>query len=116
MKKQKTVQPFYFKDQSHQQVVDYLNDNYPISLKHNNELVERVYQRYPLLTKYQIGMIIKAIFTSIRDLLVLGKILNFHGLFFDTKLLVFAHRRGDRILPALKVCASTPPPLRNHGK
>ena len=37
---------------------------------------------------------------------------NFNNLFFDTKLHFFEHRRKGRILPALKVKISTPPPLR----
>jgi hypothetical protein len=116
MKKPKTVKPFYFQDQSHQQVVDYFNKNYPISLKNNQDLVERVYQRYPLIDKSEVGVIIKAVFSSFRDLLILGKVLNFNKLFFDTKLLFFKHRRDGHILPSLKVRISTPPPLRNHDK
>jgi hypothetical protein len=116
MKKPKIVKPFYFSDRSHQQVVDQLNKDYPISLKHNQDLVERVYQRYPLIDKSEVGLIIKAVFSSFRDLLVLGKVLNFNNLFFDTKLLIFTHRRGDAIFPAIKVQISTPPPLRKHGK
>lgn len=112
MKKPKTVKPFYFQDQSHQQVVDYFNKYYPISLKNNQELVERVYQRYPLIDKSEVGVIIKAVFSSFRDLLILGKVLNFNKLFFDTKLSIFAHRRGGVIFPSLKVHISTPPPLR----
>lgn len=116
MKKPKTIVPFSFKDQSHQQMVDYLNDNYPISLKHNESLVNRVYARYPLLDKSEVGIIIKAVFSSFRDLLVLGKILNFNNLFFDTKLHFFDYRRGGRILPSLKVRISTPPKLRKNEK
>lgn len=116
MKKPKTVKSFYFKDQSHQQVIDYLNKFHPISLKHNQELVERVYQRYPFIDKSEVGIIIKAVFSSFRDLLVLGRVLNFNKLFFDTKLHFFNHRRSGHILPSLKVRISTPPPLRNHDK
>ena len=112
MKKPKTVIPFYFKDLSDQQVVDYLNEKYPISLKYNQDLVERVYQRYPLIDKSEVGIIVKAVFSSFRDLMILGKVLNFNGLFFDTKLHFFNHRRDGRILPSLKVRIGTPPPLR----
>lgn len=97
-------------------MVDYLNDNYPISLKHNEALINRVHARYPLLDKSEVGIIVKAVFASFRDLLVLGKILNFHNLFFDCKLLVFEYRLGSRILPALKVHIDTPPKLRKHEK
>jgi hypothetical protein len=116
MKKQKTVVPFYFKDMTNQQMVDHLNDNYPISLRHNEDLVNRVYARYPILDKSEVGIIVKAVFASFRDLLILGKILNFNSLFFDTKLHFFDHRRDGRILPSLKVRMSTPPKLRKHGK
>jgi hypothetical protein len=116
MKKPKTVKTFYFKDYTHQQVVDLLNKYDPISLKHNQDLVERVYQRYPFIDKSEVGIIIKAVFSSFRDLLVLGKVLNFNSLFFDTKLHFFKHRRDGHILPSLKVRIATPPPLRNHDK
>ena len=116
MKKPKTVKPFYFHDQSHQQIVDLLNRDYPISLKNNQDLVERVHQRYSLIDKSEVGIIVKAVFSSFRDLLVLGKVLNFNNLFFDTKLHFFNHRRDGHILPSLKVHIATPPPLRNHGK
>lgn len=114
MKKQKTVAPFAFKDRSNQEMVDELNAEYPISLKHNEDLVTRVHNRYPLLDKSEVGIIIKAVFSSFRDLLVLGKVLNFNNLFFDTKLLIFAHRRSGAIFPAIKVQMSTPPRLREE--
>ncbi len=116
MKKPKTVVPFSFKDMTHQQMVDYLNEKYPISLKHNEDLVNRVYARYPLLDKSEVGIIIKAVFASFRDLLVLGKVLNFNNLFFDTKLHFFEYRRSGHILPSLKVRMSTPPKLRKNAK
>lgn len=116
MKKQKTVAPFAFKDRTNQEMVDELNAEYPISLKHNEDLVTRVHARYPLLDKSEVGIIIKAVFSSFRDLLVLGKVLNFNNLFFDTKLHFFEHRRAGRILPSLKVRISTPPKLRKHEK
>jgi len=112
MKKPKTVVPFSFKEKTNQQMVDHLNDKYPISLKHNEDLVNRIYAKYPLLDKSEVGIIVKAVFTSFRDLLVLGKVLNFNNLFFDTKLHFFEHRREGRILPSLKVRISTPPKLR----
>lgn len=112
MKKLKTINPFYFRDQSHQQVVDILNKELPISIKNNQDLVERVHQRYPLINKSEVAVIIKAVFSSFRDLLIMGKILNFNNLFFDTKLLFFKYRHGGHILPSLKVHITTPPPLR----
>ena len=116
MKKEKTIVPFHFKDMTNQQMADHLNESYPVSLKNNEDLVNRVHARYPVLDKSEVGIIIKAVFGSFRDLLVLGKILNFNSLFFDTKLHFFDHRRDGRILPSLKVRISTPPKLRKHDK
>jgi hypothetical protein len=114
VKKQKTIIPFYFKDMTNQQMVDHLNEKYPISLKHNEDLINRINARYPILSKSEIGIIVKTIFGSFRDLLVLGKILNFNSLFFDTKLYFFGYRRDGHILPSLKVRISTPPKLRKN--
>lgn len=116
MKKPKQVKPFYFKDVSHQEMVEILNDDHPVNLKYNEDLVNRVYARYPLIEKSQVSIIVKAIFQSMRDLLVLEKVLNFNNLFFDAKLHFFDYRKGGAILPSLKVKISTPPPLRNHDR
>jgi len=93
-------------------MVDKLNDENPIDLKYNEDLVNRIHARYPLITKTQVSIIVKAVFKSFRDLLVLGDILNFNNLFFDTKLHFFDYRSNGHILPSLKVKISTPPPLR----
>jgi hypothetical protein len=113
MKKPKIVKEYVFKEMSHADMMDYLNETLPVSLKNNVDLVDRIHSRYPLLDKSQISFVVRAIFQSIRDLLVLGKVLNFNNLFFDTKLHFFDHRRDGHILPALKVKIATPPPLRD---
>jgi hypothetical protein len=93
-------------------MVDILNTDSPISLKYNENLINRVYARYPLIEKHQVSMIVKAIFQSMRDLLVLGKVLNFNNFFFDAKFHFFDYHKNGRILPSLKVKISTPPPMR----
>jgi len=112
MKKPKKVKEYYFKEITHQEMVEKMNTEYPINLKYNEDLVNRVHARYPFIDKTQVSIVVKAIFQSFRDLLVLGKVLNFNNLFFDTKLHFFDHRRDGHILPSLKVKISTPPPLR----
>lgn len=114
MKKPKTVKPFHFKNLTHQQMVDLLNEENPVNIKYNEALVNRVYARYPLIQKSEVSLIMKSLFQSMRDLLVLGRVLNFNNLFFDTKLHFFDYRKGGHTLPALKVKISTPPPLRQH--
>lgn len=116
MPKLKTIKEYYFKEADRQEMVDQLNRDLPVNVKFNEDLVDRIHARYPLLDKTEISIIVKSVFQSIRDLLVLGKVLNFNTLFFDTKLHFFDHRRDGHILPSLKVKITTPPPLRNHGK
>lgn len=112
MKKMKVTNPFWFSNKSHQEVVDIFNDQYPIDLRYNEDLVNRVHKRYPILDKSSIALSIRSIFETIRDLLFLGKILNFHNLFFDTKMFFFAHVKSGNILPSLKVKIKMPPKLR----
>ena len=112
MKKQKIVKPFFFKDITHQEMVDILNIEYPIKLSNHEDLIDRIYTKYPLVNKYEISIIVLEIFKSIRELLVLGKVLNFNKMFFDTKLHFFTHHEFGITFPALKVKVSTPPPLR----
>lgn len=114
MPKLKKIKEYYFNDLSRQEMVDQLNTNLPVSIKYNEDLVNRVYARYLLLNKSEVSIIIKAVFQGMRDLLILGKILNFNTLFFDMKLYFFGHRRNGHILPSLKVKISTPPSLRNY--
>lgn len=114
MKKTKITKPFYFIDKSHQDIVDIINSEYPVNLKFNEDLLERIHTRYPILKKSEIGIILKSIFQSMRELLILGKILNFHNLFFDTKLHIFNH--NNKLRPALKIKMSTPPSLRSYEK
>ena len=113
MKKPKVVKPFFFKV-SNQEVVDVLNQEYPINMRYNEELINRIHSRYPLISKYEVSVIVRSVFSSFRDLMLLRKVLNFNNLFFDTKFLFFVSCRRGRILPSLKVQISTPPKLRKN--
>lgn len=93
-------------------MVDLLNREYQVDIRYNENLVDRVYARYPFVNKIDISIVVKAFFQSLRDLLILGKVLNFNNLFFDTKLHFFDYHKGGHILPSLKVKISTPPPMR----
>ena len=114
MLKLKKTKEYYFKEIDHKEIIDHLNNDLQVNIKYNEDLVDRVHARYTLLDKTEVSIIIKAVFQSIRDLLVFGKILNFNTLFFDTKLYFFEHRRNGHIVPALKVKITTPPTLRKY--
>ena len=112
MKKQKTIKPFYFNNISHQEMVDHLNQELPISTKYNEDLINRIHHKYPNIGKASVALIVREVFQSFRAFLVLGKIMNFNNLFFDAKLHFFDYRKNGHILPSLKVKVSTPPKMR----
>jgi hypothetical protein len=105
--------PYYFKDLTHQQVAEVVDEKYPINLKLNQDLVDRVYMRYPLIDKAQVGLIIRMIFSTIRELLILGKVINFTNLFHDLHLNIFPIPRGDKLYPSVKIKLFTPKILRD---
>ena len=108
------VLPFYFRDLDHDQAVEYFNEEFPVSIKYSEDLVSRVHARYPLLDKIQVSVIIRAVFQSMRDLLIAGKVLNFYHLFLDFKLHVFTSYTNMTTFPAVKVLISTPKKLRKN--
>jgi hypothetical protein len=112
MKLPKRIREFYFKDLTREQVVQLMNEEFPINIKYNEDLVNRIHGRYPLIEKSEVSIIVKGIFQSFRDLLILGKVLNFNKVFFDAKLFFIDFRKRGSILPHLKVKIKTPPPLR----
>lgn len=112
MKKQKIVKPFFFKNRSHQDLVDLINKDLPINLRYNEAMIKRIHDKYPFISKTEVSIIVKAVFQSFRDLLVLGNVLNFNSLFFDTKLFFFQRLRKGRIVPSMRIQIKTPPKLR----
>lgn len=93
-------------------MMDLLNKEIPINIKYNEDLVDRVHSRYPFISKIEVSLIVKSVFQSFRDLLVLGNILNFHNLFFDTKLYFFDYNYKGTNVPGVKLKLTTPPKLR----
>lgn len=113
--KAKPAPPFYFKDISHKEMVGILDQEYPITLKHNEELVNRVAAQYPILKKNQISLIIREVFRCLREFLILGKTINLVHSFYDTKLLFF-QTKAKTINPAVKIKISTSEEMRNHER
>ncbi len=112
MKKPKTVKEFSYKEISHEDFADELNKTIPVNLKYNEDLVERIHARYPFISKTQISIILTGVFQTFRDSLVVGNILNFHNLFFNTKIHIFDFTKKGHKVPAMKIKMSTPPKLK----
>lgn len=111
MKKQKTIKEFFFKELERNDVANLVNKDLPINIKSLEPLINRIYERYPIIDKTQISIIVKTTFETLRELLVLGHILNLNKLAFDMKLHFFPHRL-EKIYAALKIKLTTPPKIR----
>lgn len=109
MKKPKTIKKFYFDQLSHEDMIKLVNSEYPINIKHLQVIIDNIYVKYPLIDKSEISIIVKAVFESIREFLILGYIINFNKIFFDTKLHFFQFAKK---FTSLKVKITTPPHLR----
>lgn len=92
--RKKETKPFYFKDLTHEDMVAGLNSEYPIDLRHNTDLIDRVCERYPLIPKSEVIIIIREVFQSLRESLILGKVLNFYNLFFSFRLYISEYNRN----------------------
>lgn len=86
---------FCYKHKSYQEVVDIINDELPIKLVHNQDLIDRVSEKYPLLTKAEIAVIVKGTFQTIRDVIISNKILNINNFLCHSKI-YFLRRKSDK--------------------
>lgn len=64
-----------------------LLDQYPISLKYIQPIIDRIHHRYPALSRYEIVVIVKQFFETIRYLMfVEDKILSINTWFANLRL------------------------------
>jgi len=105
MKHKKTVKEFHYA-RDIEEVLGELDD---IGLQKHSNFLERVCNRYPLLSKVEVAMIVKSTFEVMRELLIKGCIININRFFFDFKLHFFKHSRSKEQGAALKAKIGTPP-------
>ena len=111
------VKPFAFKDKTYEQMADELDRTLPIKLKrYNKNLIDRVCERCLTINKVDVIMVILICFQTIRELVVLKKILNFRLFLFDIKLFFFLHRKSNKTFPSLKLRVATPKHIRKGSK
>jgi hypothetical protein len=115
IKPYKIPKKYYFKDITHQQAADILNKDYPINLKLNEDLVNRVHLRYSLISKKEVAIIIRGVFESMRELLLLGKVLNFNDFLMDLHFKVIKVKSiwDGSFVPKLTVALTTPSVLKD---
>jgi hypothetical protein len=98
LKKLKAVKLIY-KDHTPEQIVEIFNKELPISLKYNEDLINRISDKYPLLTKAEIAVIVTGVFQSIRDLLLMGKAINVKKLLCNLKLRYLKYKNNYKLKP-----------------
>ncbi len=67
---------FYYKDKTYQEIIDIIDKELPIHLKNNEDLINKIHQKYPLLTKSEIAVIVKGFFQCLRDVLVSNQVVH----------------------------------------
>lgn len=110
--KNKVDHEFHFRGISKEEFSKGINEEYPIEIRQLEPIIDRIHQKYPLIDKVQISLIVRAVFESIREFLILGYVINFNKFLTDMKLNFFTHVIGGRISPALRVKLKTPKILR----
>ena len=110
--KRKIPVPFYFQYLSNDLIAKFINIRFPINLKYNEDLLDRVHSRYPLIEKGLIAIIIQQTFQAWRDLLILGHIFDIQSVFLKARLFFNKHTRSGVIYPQLKVQIHTPSKLK----
>lgn len=116
MKYTKQIKKFIFQ-LPHDEIAQQIDDDYPITLKYNENLVDRVHSRYPFVSKKDVILVITAVFQIMRKVLILGDIINFHHLFFDVKFLFYFIIKNKKLTKNLKLKIKTPPGIKKetHG-
>ena len=110
----KKVKEFFFNGKSHREIVDIINKRFPINLSLNQELIDRIASKYPIIPKHNIVSIITLFFQSIRECLILGKTLCIIGFLTDVRLHFLMPKRTKAIKCIVKI--TTPPGLRKIDK
>lgn len=113
-KLRRPAQDFHFEGMEKSEMAKKLNQENPLSIRGFQGLVDRLHGRYPLLTKKQIGVIIKITLMSLRELLVQGAVLNIFGVVYDLRLYVFLHRRFGKSYPGIKIRTVTPKKVKKE--
>ena len=111
-KNKKADQEFHYLEISKEEFRDQVNESFPIEIRQLEPIIDRIHHKYPLIDKTQISLIVRAVFESLRDFLILGYEINFNKLLTNMKLNFFTHVIDGKIRPALRVKLKTPPTLR----
>lgn len=86
---------------------------YPISIKHLQHIIDRIHNRYPLITKQEISIIVRSFFELLRSVIISGNIITIHNLFSSMKLYNFNKIRKNKLVNSIKIQLATPRKFKN---
>ena|SRR5665213_1451954 len=90
-----------------------IDQELPINLKDIQPLIDRVAERYPYLKKYEIVIIIRTFFETLRYILVIGDKVSINGFFANLFLIRFSRiGNNKKSYDVVKSKLSTPKKIR----
>jgi nucleoid DNA-binding protein len=89
-----------------------INKDLPIDLIHMQPLIDRVAEKYPYLKKYEIVIIIRTFFETLRYILVSGDKISLNGFFANMFLIHFSRTKNKKKYQVIKTKLSTPKKIR----
>ena len=90
----------------------HVDERLPISLRYQNDLLERIHNLYPHLPKYKVAIIIQAFFETVRGLLLADERVTIKRIFSMMHLTFYLHKYKGITYPMVKVSLSTPKAIK----
>lgn len=84
-----------------------MNKEFPISLAHMQHIIDRVHNRYPLVEKYDIALITKVFFETVRSIMFNGGSVSIANFFTNMHLYSFDKIRKNKYSRIVKIKLNT---------
>ena len=104
----KLVKQINYKDLTIGEFTNLVNKSLQIKLSDKFDLINEIHDHYPVASKKDISLIVKAFFDVLRESLLAGEVINFNKTFSNMKLMVYKYRRDNKNYVSVKVRISTP--------
>ena len=98
------------------QLIEDINVNYPIKLKHIEDVINKIHNEYPFIEKNIIIIIVKYFFESLREVLILGHTIKINNYLTNMKLNIYNKFIKKSYYLAIKTKLKTAKNIRNYGK
>lgn len=90
----------------------YLNNKLPINLGGLEKIINSVHARYPILSKTEISLIVKALFEELREQLVHGNTINLLNIGSGIRIHTYCKLYSTKLVGNVRVQVNTPPGLK----